>query len=355
MEYKTLGHTGVLVSRICLGAMTFGGGEASTSNPMGGSSRAVTDQIVGRALDEGINFIDTADVYGAGASETVLGEILGERRKHIVLATKLNGRMGPGANQVGQSRLHLLDALEDSLRRLRTDHIDLYQIHNFDPITPIHETLRALDDVVRSGKVRYIGCSNYAAWQLVKALGISDRYNLSRFATVQSFYSLAARDIERELIPAIQDENLGLLCWSPLAGGFLSGNIHRHGSADKDVRRARVPFPPVDEERAFDIIDVLRRVAQRHEVSVAEVALGWLLAQPAVTSVICGVSKPEHLVSNIKAIDLRLDEHDLEELDAISRLAPSYPGWIQTYRSTSRVPEGYPWPKPSWTLGQPPI
>jgi len=355
MQYKLLGKTGVFVSRICLGAMTFGAGEPSASNPLGGPNHAMSDTIVGQALDAGINFIDTADVYGSGLSETVLGEVLGERRRQVFLATKLNARMGPGVNQVGQSRLHVMDALEDSLRRLKTDHIDLYQVHNFDHLTAMEQTLRALDDAIRMGKVRYIGCSNYAAWQLMKALGLSDRHGLERFISVQSFYSLAGRDIERELIPSLADEGVGLLCWSPLAGGLLSGKIDRYGSSDMNARRSRSAFPPVDEARALDTIDVLRSIADRRGVRVPEVALAWLLAQPAVTSVISGISKPEHLIANIKAIELTLDADDLADLDSVSQLPASYPGWIQTYRSKGRVPEGHPWHKPSWGPGEIPV
>lgn len=355
MDYKTLGHTGLLVSRIALGAMTFGEREASAASPLVGIPRATTDRIVGSALDAGINLIDTADVYGMGASETALGDVLGDRRRQVVLATKLHARMGPGVNDVGQSRMHLLDALDDSLRRLRTDHIDLYQVHNFDPITPMEETLRALDDAVRSGKVRYIGCSNYAAWQLTKALGLSDRHGWNRFVSVQAFYSLAGRDIERELVPAIVDSGQGLLCWSPLAAGLLSGRIDRHTAPRAEARRAQANFPPVDEARAFDIVDALRRVADRHGAGVPETALAWLLSRPAVTSVICGVSKPEHLTSNLKAIDLRLDAQALDELEAVSRLPVAYPGWVQTYYAEGRVPTGYPLNLPSWRLGQAPV
>ena len=349
MQYKILGSTGVLVSRICLGAMTFG------DSPLGSLSREQTDCIVGQALDSGINFIDTANVYSAGASESMLGAVLGERRNQIVLATKFHSRMGNGVNDVGQSRLHLMRALEDSLRRLRTDHIDLYQVHNFDSLTPIDETLRALDDAVRSGKIRYIGCSNYSAWQLTKALGCSERHGWERFASVQSYYSLVGRDIERELIPAVADQGVSLMCWSPLAAGLLSGKIDRYGNVDPASRRARIDFPPVDSHRVFDIIDVLKTVAERHQVSAATVAQAWLLSRPAVTSVICGVTRPEHVASAVSSTSLTLSHEDLEALDMVSRLQPSYPGWIQTYNASGRVPSGYEWSQPSWRLGQPPV
>jgi aryl-alcohol dehydrogenase-like predicted oxidoreductase len=354
MQYTTLGHTGAIVSRLCLGTMTFGV-EVSRTQPIGGVDRDAADRILGRAMDDGINFIDTADVYGGGASETLLGQVLGARREQIVLATKFNGRMGPGANDAGQSRLNLHRALDASLRRLRTDHIDLYQVHNFDPITPVEETLRALDDVVRAGKVRYIGCSNYAAWQLVKALGCSERHGLNRFATVQSFYSIAGRDVERELLPAAHSEKIGMLCWSPLAGGLLSGKVDRNSAPAADTRRGRLSFPPVDEAKALDIIDVLKVVAAKHETTVPAVALAWLLLRTGVTSVICGISKPDHLDSFRAAIDLRLDEDDLMQLDDVSRSQASYPGWIQTYRASNRIPKGYPDLRSSWGPGERPV
>lgn len=355
MKYAQLGNTGVFVSRLCLGAMTFGGSENAVTTAIGRLSQTETNTIVGDALGAGINFIDTADVYGGGASEQRLGEALKGHRHDVVLATKASGRMGPGPNQIGQSRLHMMEAVEGSLRRLQTDHIDLYQIHNFDPLVPLEDVMRALDDLVRQGKVRYIGCSNFAAWQLMKALGISERNNFARFASIQSFYSLAARDIERELIPAIEDQKLGLLCWSPLAGGLLSGKFDRTGSTDPNSRRAMIQFPPVEESRAFDVIDVLKAIAARHTTSAAQVALAWLLAQPQVTSVISGVKTPVQLAENLTAMELVLEDDDLLKLDEASRPAPSYPGWIQTYNATGRVPAGHPFNGKSWKLGDTPV
>lgn len=355
MQYSQLGNTGTFVSRFCLGAMTFGGADNAAGNAIGRLTVAETDVIVGKALDAGVNFIDTADVYGGGGSETVLGEVLKERRKDIVLATKLSGKVGSGPNEVGQSRLHLMDALEASLKRLKTDHVDLYQVHNFDPLTPLDNVLRSLDDAVRQGKVRYIGCSNFAAWQLMKALGISERDKLERFVSIQSFYSLAGRDIEEEVIPAAMDQNVGLLCWSPLAGGLLSGKFDRNGAADKTARRALIQFPPVDEAKTFDIIDVIRSIAERHSVEPAQVALAWLLSRPAVTSVIIGIKRPEQLAGNLKALDIALSDDDLARLDEVSGRAAAYPGWIQTYNAKGRVPEGHPFAGKSWALGQKPV
>ncbi|MFL9944113.1 aldo/keto reductase [Paraburkholderia graminis] len=354
MQYSQLGATGTFVSRLCLGTMTFGGADNPAGNAIGRLSAAETDVIVGQAMDAGINFIDTADVYGGGGSETVLGEVLKERRKNIVLATKLSGRVGSGPNEVGQSRLHLMDAIEGSLKRLKTDHIDLYQVHNFDPLTPLENVLRSLDDAVRQGKVRYVGCSNFAAWQLTRALGISERDKLERFVSIQSFYSLAGRDVEDEVIPAAVNQNVGLLCWSPLAGGLLSGKFDRNGAADKTARRALIQFPPVDETKTLDIIDVLRSIADRHAVEPAQVALAWLLDRPMVTSVIIGIKRPEQLDANLRALNTALSDEELRELDAVSQRSVTYPRWIQTYNAKSRVPDGYPFPSASWALGQTP-
>lgn len=352
MQYARLGSTGTFVSRICLGTMTFGGASNPVSDAIGRLGLDEVDAIVGAAVDAGVNFVDTADVYGAGASETMLGAVLGSRRKGLVLATKFSGRMGPGPNDVGQSRIHVMDALEASLARLRTDHIDLYQLHNFDRFTPLEETLGALDDAMRQGKIRYIGCSNHAAWQIVKALGVSAQSQLARYVTIQSYYSLAGRDVEHEIVPAALDQGMGLLCWSPLAGGLLSGKFDRHGATEKgsrrDIRGAAAQFPPVDEERAFAIVDVLREIASRIDASPSQVALAWLLAQPAVTSVITGVKRLQQLTDNLGAIDLMLSNEDLQQLDAVSRTPSLYPGWMQAYRAKSRVPEGYPFPWASW-------
>ncbi|MFU9135898.1 aldo/keto reductase [Erwinia tasmaniensis] len=354
MKYAQLGTTGVFVSRLCLGTMTFGGAENAVTTAMGRLTQKETEVIVGSALDAGINFIDTADVYGGGASEEQLGQALKLRRHEVVLATKMHARVGPGPNQVGQSRIHLMNALENSLRRLKTDHIDLYQLHNFDPYTPLEEVLRTLDDAVSQGKVRYIGCSNFAGWQLMKAAGIAELRGYTHFASVQSWYSLAGRDIERELIPAVADSNVGLLCWSPLAGGLLSGKFDRSGTSDPGARRAQIQFPPVDEDKALVIIDQLKIIAERHQVSVAQIALAWVLAQPAVTSVITGVKRPDQLADNLGALDVTLSDDDLALLDEASRPPVSYPGWIQSYNGKGRVPTGYTYDGASWQLGEPP-
>jgi aryl-alcohol dehydrogenase-like predicted oxidoreductase len=293
---------------------------------------------VHRALDAGINFIDTADVYAAGQSEAMVGKAIAGKRHDLVLATKVRGRMGPGPNQVGLSRLHIINGVEESLKRLGTDYIDLYQIHRSDQLTNIEDTLRALDDLVRAGKVRYIGCSNLPAWYLMKSLAVSREQRLERFRCSQSYYSLAGRDLERETIPLLKDQGLGLLVWSPLAGGFLSGKFTREGG-DDSARRAKFDFPPVNKEQGFRILDALIPIAKAHGATVPQIALAWILANDAVTSVIIGARKLAQLDDNLKAGDVALTADDMKALDEVSRLAPEYPAWMDTLGSDRRPGE----------------
>ena len=327
MKYRRLANTGIYVSELCLGAMTFGG--TGMFEAIGALGQEESNTLVHRSLDAGINFFDTANVYSAGRSEEILGTALGARRPDVIVATKVRGRMGEGPNQIGLSRVHIMQECDASLRRLGTDYIDLYQIHGHDPVTDIQETLGALNDLVRAGKVRYIGCSNLTAWQLMKALGISRQQGLAEFITTQSYYSIAGRELEREMIPLLDDEGLGLLPWSPLAGGFLSGKFTRESETDPDARRTKFDFPPVDETRGYDIIDVMREVATVHEVSVAQIALAWLLHQSAVTSVIIGAKRLEQLDDNLGSVDVALTDDELERLNTVSTLSPEYPGWMQ--------------------------
>jgi aryl-alcohol dehydrogenase-like predicted oxidoreductase len=327
MEYKQLGNTGVFVSRICLGAMTFGG-VGGIFEVIGGLRQHDVDALVGNSLDAGVNFIDTANVYAGGESETMTGKALGQRRKDVVVATKVFGRMGPGANQVGLSRRHIMQEVEASLLRLNTDYIDLYQIHGFDPLTPFEETLGALSDLVRQGKVRYIGCSNLTAWQIMKSLGVSTLGHLERFITLQAYYSLAGRELEREIVPMLLDQKMGLLVWSPLAGGFLTAKFKRGNDGNDAARRSKFSFPPVNLEKGYDIIDVMIKIASKYNASAAQVALAWLLHQPSVTSVIIGARNGDQLKDNLDSVDVKLDEADLNELNEVSRLAPEYPGWM---------------------------
>jgi aryl-alcohol dehydrogenase-like predicted oxidoreductase len=337
VKYRLLADTGVFVSELCLGTMTFGG-RAQIWEAIGGLDQAAADAIVNRALDAGINFIDTANVYSGGESEIMTGKALGAKRRDVILATKVRGRTGPGPNQVGLSRAHIIEAVEASLKRLGTDYIDLYQIHRPDVLTNMEDTLRALDDLVRAGKVRYIGCSNLEAWMMMKALAISREQHLERFRCTQSYYSLAGRELERQIVPLIKDQGLGLLVWSPLAGGFLSGKFTRTGG-DENARRAKFDFPPVNKEKGFEILDVLAQVAGRHQVSVAQIALAWLLAKDAVTSVIIGARKLSQLDDNLKAIDVKLSEDDVKQLDEVSKIAAEYPAWMDVLGTDRRPGE----------------
>ena len=307
--------------------MTFGG--IGPFQAIGALGQAEADTLVHRSLDAGINFFDTANVYSAGQSEEMLGKALGARRPDVIVATKVRGRMGEGPNQIGLSRVHIMQECDASLRRLGTDYIDLYQIHGHDPVTDIQETLGALNDLVRAGKVRYIGCSNLTAWQLMKALGISRQQGLAEFISTQSYYSIAGRELEREMIPLVEDQGLAVLPWSPLAGGFLSGKFTRDSETDPSARRVTFDFPPVDKDRGYDIIDVMREVATAHEVSVAQVALAWLLHQTAVTSVIIGAKRLDQLDDNLGSVDMTLTDAELERLNTVSALPSEYPSWMR--------------------------
>ena len=337
MKYKKLGRTGLLVSELCFGTMTFGG--KGFWKAIGQLPQEAADNLVARVLDAGINFIDTANVYSEGESEKILGKALGKRRQDVVLATKVHGRMGPGPNDTGLSRRHILQSVEASLTRLSTDYIDLYQIHGFDAFTPLEETLRVLDDLVRSGKVRYLGCSNLAAWQIMKSLWVSDRYNLHRFESLQAYYTIAGRDLEREIVPVLEDQNLGLMVWSPLAGGLLSGKFDRNGSGPDGARRVDFDFPPVNKDRAFDAVDVMREIARDKNASVAQIALSWLLHQPVVTSVIIGAKTPEQLAENLAAPAIELTDDELARLKSVSQPPAEYPGWMIERQAEYRFPE----------------
>ena len=317
MRNHPLGRTGLFVSELCLGTMTFGGG-GGIWGQIGNLQQAEAERLVGQALDAGINFIDTADVYSEGVSEQITGQALRNlrvRREDVVVATKVFGETGRGANGRGSSRGHIMDGLKASLARLQLDHIDLYQVHGFDPATPVEETVRALDQLVRDGHVRYVGVSNWAAWQIVKALGIAERLGLARFESLQAYYTIAGRDLEREIVPMLASEGLGLMVWSPLAGGLLSGK-YRDGSAAKEGgRRQTFDFPPVDRARADVVIDAMTPIAQAHGVSVAQVALAWLLRRPGVTAPIVGATKPGHLEDALAAAELALTDDEVARLE----------------------------------------
>ncbi len=337
MKMRFLGNTGVLVSELCFGAMTFGG--RGYWKTVGEVEQKDADQLVNAAIDGGINFFDTADVYSEGRAEEILGKALGSKRKDVVLATKVRGRVGPGPNDVGLSRLHIIESCNASLKRLGTDYIDLYQVHNFDPYTPVEETLRALDDLVRQGKVRYIGASNFAGWQLMKALHISEKQNLEKFVTLQSYYSLVCRDLENEMIPLSLDQKLGILVWSPLGGGFLTGKYRRGQDRPKDSRLSDPDsrFLRFDEEKAYDIVDELDKIAKNHKATVAQAALNYLLRKPAVSSVIIGAKKLEQLADNLKTTDWEMTDEEVKELDKLSEPTSVYPYWMQKANSRDRV------------------
>jgi aryl-alcohol dehydrogenase-like predicted oxidoreductase len=329
MHYRLLGKTGLYVSELGLGTMTFGG--KGHWEAIGKLTASEAESLIGTALDEGVNFIDTADVYSEGEAEKYTGKALaslGRPREEIIIATKVRGRTGTGLNQVGLSRKHIMHAVDASLKRLGLDYIDLYQIHGFDYDTPIEETVRALDDVVRSGKVRYIGYSNLAAWQAMKALAYAEAHGLARFASAQMFYSIAGRDIEREVVPLIKDQGLALFPWSPLAGGLLSGKFDLESPGPANARRTSYDFPPVDHARAKNILRALHSVKLATGHPIARVALAWLLTRPYVTSIITGAKTREQLVDNLAATNVKLTPDQVAHLDAASALPQEYPEWM---------------------------
>jgi aryl-alcohol dehydrogenase-like predicted oxidoreductase len=339
MEYATLGNTGLLVSKLCFGTMTFGDGRG-IFKAISAVDQAGADELVKRSIDDGINFFDTADNYTEGESERILGKSLKNlniARKDVVIATKVYSRVGPGRNDIGASRGHIMDAVEASLRRLQTDHVDLYQIHGNDSVTPVEETLRALDTLVQQGKVRYIGCSNWQAWKIAKALGLSEFKDLARFDTLQAYYSIAGRDLEREIVPLLQSEKVGVLVWSPLAGGLLSGKYSRINQKPADSRRTNYDFPIVDKERAWKILDVMAPIAKAHGCSPARLSIAWLLAKPVVTSVIIGAKRLDQLQDNLAAVELILTQDELRQLDEVSVLPPEYPGWVLPFQGADRL------------------
>jgi len=340
MKYHNLGNTGLLVSELCFGAMTFGGRGMWTA--IGQQPLDEAQKLLGICLEHGINFFDNANAYSEGLAEEIMGEAfqrLGTSPYEAVVATKLRIRMGKGANQVGLSRTHIHESVHDSLRRLKREHIDLLYIHGVDHLTPLEETLRGLEDMVRSGKVRYLGICNHPAWMVAKANGIADRHGWTRFAALQYYYSLAGRDIEHTILPMARSEELAVLPWSPLAGGFLSGKYDRNTEKAGDSRRDDFDFPPVDREQAYDIIDAMKEIAGRHGVSVAQVALRWVMDQPGVTSTIIGAKNEQQLNDNIAATQLSLTEEDRERLNEVSAIRKPYPQWMVDFQGRDRFPE----------------
>jgi aryl-alcohol dehydrogenase-like predicted oxidoreductase len=334
MNYRFVGRSGLRVSAISFGAMTFGPNQWGVGN----SGVHEATEMVALALDAGVNLFDTADVYAYGESERILGQALGTRRKDIVLASKVRGRMSPGANDVGLSRIHIMQSIEGSLRRLGTDYLDLYQVHSWDPVTPLDETLRALDDLVRQGKVRYVGASNYTAWQLAKALGISDAGRMERFISLQAYYSLVGRDLENEIVPLCLHDGVGVLVWSPLAGGWLSGKYRRNQPQPADTRFSGPlgSFIPVDLDRVYAAVDVIDEMAAHHNVTVASISLAWLVAKPSVSSVIIGARTMDQLKQNLAAATVDLTPEEVARLDGISAGRNPYPQWMLAFTQQDR-------------------
>jgi len=344
MKYNRLGRTGLYVSELCLGTMTYGGkGFWEVIGKLG------VDAVAGQlkaALDAGINFIDTANVYHEGESERVLGEAirkLGLDREKLVIATKVLGRTSQDPNGAGLGRKHIFDQIDQSLKRIGTDYVDLYQTHGVDPMTPIEETVDALDRLVKLGKVRYVGFCNMPAWKVMKALAIADDKDQARFVSAQVFYTIASRDIERELVPLCQEEGLGIMPWSPLAGGLLSGKYDfAANKGPEGSRRASFDFPIVDKPRAEKCVEAMRAIAKEHGVSVAQIALAYLLAKPGVTSVIIGAKTDEQLKDNLAAVNVKLTDTQLKALDDVSALPLEYPGWMVEWQARNRQPQSPP-------------
>ena len=334
MRYRRLGNTGLIVSSVALGTMQFGG-----KMNMGNLGQEDTTRMVKLALDRGINFIDTADVYSLGESETLVGNALKGVRNEIVLATKVRLPMGANFNHSGATRVNIMREVEASLRRLQTDYIDLYQIHGWDSNTPLEESLRTLDDLVRQGKVRYIGLSNFLSWQAATAVMLQDQLGLEKYVTAQMYYSLVGRGLEYEFQSFAEYHNLGILVWSPLAGGFLTGKYSRANPAPTGTRFAEAGnFVPFDREMGYRVVDSLKEVANRQDATPARVALAWVLGRPAVSSVIIAARKPEQLEDNIRSVDLQLSGEDVRLLDAASDPGVPYPKWMVLQLDTAEDP-----------------
>ena len=331
MRYKLIGSTGLAVSELCLGTNTFGGGDQEFWKTLGGLGQEAVNAIVAHAREAGVNFIDTANTYSNGESEQRVGQAIKDlklRREDLVIATKIGGRVGTSPNAAGASRSHLLAEVDNSLRRLKVDYIDICMMHYFDPATPLDESLRTLDRLVRDGKVRYLGCSNFAAWETMKALGISEREGLERFAMIESHWSLATRELEREVVPLVRDQKLGLLVWGPLLGGLLTGKFSRDGVGTAEGRSAGQVPAVLSRERVFNVVDALRAVATPREVTPGQIALAWLLHQPAVTSVLFGSRSVAQVADNLKAVEIKLSPEELAALDGASALTPDYGSWL---------------------------
>ena len=339
MKYNLLGNTGLVVSELCFGTMTFGGQEGYWK-PIAGLGQTQADELIKCAVEGGINFIDTANVYSAGESEKQLGQAirnLGINRNELVIATKVRGRMGIGPNGTGLSRYHILQSIDESLQRLQMDHVDILYVHGVDPLTPLEQTMRALHDVVAAGKVRYIAVCNWPAWMVMKAQGIATQNGWNKFEGLQYYYSLAGRDIEREILPMAKDQNLAVMPWSPLAGGFMSGKYTRENEKNAGGRRDSFDFPPINKDKAYDIIEIMDPISKAHKTSVAAIALAWVRRQLGITSTIIGAKKVDQLKDNIHSTTIQLTDDELKQLDEVSSLPQEYPGWMIERQSGDRV------------------
>jgi aryl-alcohol dehydrogenase-like predicted oxidoreductase len=341
MRYRRLGRTGMLVSELCLGTNTFGGGDSPGWKALGGLDQAAAEAVMGKALEAGINFIDTADGYAAGESEQRIGQAVRNMkldRGDLVVATKVGMRMGEGVNKMGHSRGHLMRSLEASLKRLQMDYVDVYMIHFFDPATPLEETMRTLNDMVRAGKVRHLGCSNYAAWQVMKANQVSAVEGLERFEVIEAQWSAATRGTERDIAPMCLDQEIGIMVWGPMLGGLLSGKFTRDGGGKGEGRTGGNVAPVLDREQVFDVVDALRAVADRRGATVAQTALAWMLRQPAVTSVLFGARNPEQVADNVKAADVELDDDDIALISSKAEPVMDYGPWSLRGSASARLP-----------------
>ena len=337
MKFNFLGNSGLVVSELCFGTMTFGG--RGYWEAIGKIQQQEVNELMKTVVDAGINFIDTANIYSYGESERLLGQSIidtGINRNDLVIATKVRGRMGEGKNYVGLSRYHIFQSVDESLQRLQLDHVDILYVHGVDPKTPVEETVRALNDIVLTGKVRYVAVCNWPAWMVMKAIGIAEKHGWNKFIGLQYYYSLSSRDIEREILPLAKDQNLALMPWSPLAGGFLSGKYTRHNEKAGDSRRDNFDFPPVNRPKAYDIIDVLIEVGKQYGVSAAQIALAWVRLQPGVTSTIIGAKNVDQLNDNVNSTAIELSADDLARLNEVSALTKEYPGWMVERQAADR-------------------
>ncbi|RZA01909.1 MAG: aldo/keto reductase [Sphingobacteriaceae bacterium] len=338
MKYNLLGNTGILVSEICFGTMTFGGSNGGIWTNIGKVQQDEVNSLMQTVVDSGINFIDTANIYSFGESEQLLGQSIIDlklNRHDLVIATKVRGRMGEGMNNVGLSRSNIFQSVDASLKRMQMDFIDILYVHGTDLLTPIEETMRALNDIVLTGKVRYVAVCNWPAWMVMKALGIADKNGWNKFVGMQYYYSLASRDIEREVLPLTIDQNLAMMPWSPLAGGFLSGKYTRDNEKIGS-RRDNFDFPPINKDKTYDIIDVIAGIGKQYNATAAEVALAWVRLQKGITSTIIGAKNIDQLKDNIKSVDITLSAEDLKKIDEVSALTKEYPQWMVERQSADR-------------------